>query len=59
MKYKLNKIESISAINDWHGLGKDNAKMLGAGKEVELEEPPKSLVDGGYLIEVKPKKASK
>ena len=59
MKYKLNKIKSISAINDWHGLGKDNAKMLEAGEEVELEEPPKSLVDGGYLIEVKPKKASK
>ena len=59
MKYKLDKIKSISAINDWHGLGKDNAKMLAAGKEVELKEPPKSLVDGGYLVEAKSKKESK
>ena len=56
MKYKLNKIESISAINDWHGLGEDNAKKLVAGKEVELEDPPESLIDGGYLVQTKSKK---
>ena len=56
MKYKLNKIESISAINDWHGLGEDNAKKLVAGKEVELEDPPESLIDGGYLVQAKTKK---
>tara|TARA_B100000902_G_C27076491_1_gene796717 strand:+ start:285 stop:464 length:180 start_codon:yes stop_codon:yes gene_type:complete len=59
MKYKLHKIDSISAINDWHGLGKDNAKKLEAGKEVELKDPPESLVNGGYLKEVKSKKESK
>ena len=56
MKYKLSKIKSISAINDWHGLGKDNAKMLVAGKEVELEDPPQSFLDGGYLVQAKSKK---
>ena len=56
MKYKLNKIKSISAINDWHGLGKDNAKKLVAGKEVELEDPPQSFLDGGYLVQAKSKK---
>lgn len=59
MKYKLNKIKSISAINDWHGLGESNAKKLVAGKEVELESPPQSFLDGGYLKEVKSKKESK
>ena len=34
MKYKINKIKSFSAINDWHGLGKDNAKKLEKGEEV-------------------------
>ena len=56
MKYKLNKIDSISAINDWHGLGKDNAKKLVAGEGVELESPPQSLMDGGYLVQVKSNK---
>ena len=56
MKYKLNKIESISAINDWHGLGEDNAKKLVAGEEVELEIPPQSFLDGGYLVQAKSKK---
>ena len=56
MKYKLSKIKSISAINNWHGLGKDNAKKLQAGEEVELKDPPESLVNGGYLKDVKSKK---
>ena len=59
MKYKLNKIKSISAINDWHGLGKDNAKKLVAGEEVELKNPPANFIDGGYLVESKSKKESK
>ena len=60
MKYKLNKIKSISAINDWHGLGESNAKKLVAGKEVELESPPQSFLDGGYLVQAKStKKESK
>jgi len=59
MKYKLNKIKSISAINDWWGLGEDNAKKLAAGEDVELESPPQSFVDSGYLKEVKSKKESK
>jgi len=56
MKYKLNKIKSISAINDWHGLGEDNAMKLVAGEEVELESPPQSFLDGGYLVQAKSKK---
>ena len=31
-------------------------KKLVAGKEVELESPPQSFLDGGYLVEAKPKK---
>ena len=35
MKYKLSKkIESLSAINDYHGLGKDAAMKLEAGESV-------------------------
>ena len=56
MKYKLKKIKSISAINDWHSLGEDNAKKLVAGEEVELESPPQSFLDGGYLVQAKSKK---
>ena len=59
MKYKLSKIKSISAINDWYGLGKEKAKELEAGKEVELKDPPTILVDGGYLVKCKSKKESK
>lgn len=59
MKYKINKIKSFSAINDWHGLGKDNAKKLEKGEEVELIDPPKNLVDGGYLKEVSIPKGGK
>ena len=46
MKYKLEKIKSISAVNNWHGLRRENAKSLANGETVELEDAPKSLVDG-------------
>ena len=56
MKYKLSKkIESLSAINDYHGLGKDAAMKLEAGESVELKKPPKGFIDNGYLIEAKNK----
>ena len=53
MKYKLNGITSVNALNDWQGLGKDNAALLNKGDAVELSDPPKHLVDGGYLVESK------
>ena len=59
MKNKINKIKSFSAINDWHGLGKDNAKRLEKGEAVELSSPPKKLVDGGYLIKASMPKGGK
>ena len=50
MKYKMSKkLTSFSAINDFHGLGADNAKKLENGESVELKTPPKKLVDGGWL----------
>ena len=55
MKYSLKKITSISAINDWHGLGREVAKKLENGDAVEIKDPPKILLDGGYLIESKNK----
>ena len=56
MKYIINKITSFSALEDWHGLGKENAERLKKGEAVELENPPKKLVDGGYLKQAtKPK----
>ena len=56
MKYKLSKkIESLSAINDYHGLGKDAAMKLEAGESIELKKPPKGFIDNGYLIEAKSK----
>jgi len=56
VKYKLSKkIQSLSAINDYHGLGKDAAMKLEAGESVELKKPPKGFIDNGYLIEAKNK----
>ncbi len=55
MKYVLKKITSISALNDWHGLGKVVAERLESGEAVEIQDPPKTLLDGGYLIESKKK----
>lgn len=50
MKYKMSKkLTAFSAINDFHGLGKDNAEKLEAGESVELKTPPKRLVDEGWL----------
>ena len=51
MKYILKKIKSISAINDWHGLGKEVAEKLKNGETVEIKDAPKALLDGGYLVE--------
>lgn len=49
MKYKINKIKSFSALENWQGLGKENAEKLEKGETVELSDPPKKLVEGGYL----------
>tara|TARA_X000001382_G_scaffold4670_2_gene4210 strand:+ start:9887 stop:10063 length:177 start_codon:yes stop_codon:yes gene_type:complete len=51
MKYIISKkINSFSAINDWQGLGKKIAEELESGKVVEIKNPPKHLVEGGYII---------
>jgi len=51
MKYKMSKkIKSFSALNDFQGLGKENADKLEEGKSVELKNPPKHLIDGGWII---------
>ena len=34
-------------------LGKEVAMELEAGKEIEIKDPPKHLIDGGYLLEAK------
>ena len=51
MKYILKKITSISALNDWQGLGKEVAQKLVSGESVEIKDPPKALLEGGYLVE--------
>ena len=56
MKYKIGKnIKSFSALNDWQGLGKENAEALESGKAVELKNAPKHLVKGNYIVEAKSK----
>ena len=55
MKYIVKKITSISALNDWQGLGKEVAEELEKGESVEIKDPPKALLDGGYLVENKKK----
>ncbi len=55
MKYILKKITSISAINDWQGLGKEIAEKLEKGEPIEIKDPPEALLDGGYLVENKKK----
>tara|TARA_R100000781_G_scaffold93711_2_gene58256 strand:+ start:155 stop:334 length:180 start_codon:yes stop_codon:yes gene_type:complete len=59
MKYILTKITSISALDDWQGLGKEIAEKLESGEEVEIKKPPKKLIEGGYLVEKKKKKGDK
>ena len=59
MKYKINKITSFSALENWQGLGKETAEKLEKGGEVELKDPPKKLVDGGYLKEANKPKGGK
>ena len=51
MKYILKKITSISALNDWQGLGKEIAEKLESGEAVEIKDAPKALLEGGYLVE--------
>tara|TARA_R100001244_G_scaffold6749_1_gene8810 strand:+ start:222 stop:398 length:177 start_codon:yes stop_codon:yes gene_type:complete len=54
MKYKMSKkMSSISALNDFQELGREVAMELEAGKEIEIKDPPKHLIDGGYLIKAK------
>ena len=54
MKYKMSKkMSSFSALNDFQGLGREVAMELEAGKEIEIKDPPKHLIDGGYLLEAK------
>tara|TARA_Y100000310_G_scaffold70277_1_gene65871 strand:- start:2655 stop:2837 length:183 start_codon:yes stop_codon:yes gene_type:complete len=57
MKLKMNKkkIQSFNALNDHQGLGKDVADKLKAGETVEIKNPPKHLIKGGYIIEAKSK----
>lgn len=58
MKYiKTKKISTFKALDDFQGLGRENANALEAGKEVELEDPPKHLVKGGYIKKAEIKNA--
>ena len=51
MKFKISKkIQSFSAMGDWQGLGKEVAEKLEDGNAVEIKNPPKHLVEGGYII---------
>ena len=59
MKYKINKITSFSALENWQGLGKENAERLEKAEPVELENPPKKLVDGGYFKQASKPKGGK
>tara|TARA_Y100001963_G_scaffold95379_1_gene131257 strand:+ start:813 stop:995 length:183 start_codon:yes stop_codon:yes gene_type:complete len=59
MKYKINKIASFSALENWQGLGKENAERLENGEAVELIDPPKKLVEGGFLKEASTPKGGK
>ena len=50
MRYKISKkITSFSAMDDWQGLGKETAEKLENGETVEIKNPPKHLVEGGYI----------
>ena len=60
MKYIIGKnIQSFSAVNDWQGLGQKNAEALEKGEAVEINKPPKHLVEGNYIVEAKNKKGVK
>ena len=60
MKYGIGKnIQSFSALNDWQGLGQENAEALEEGKAVELKTPPKHLVEGNYIVKAENKKGAK
>jgi len=58
MKYKMsNKLQSFSALNDFQGLGKERADELEKGKSVELKNPPKHLIDGGWIVPAEKKES--
>ena len=51
--FETKKIQSFSAMDDWQGLGKEVAEKLENGEAVEIKNPPKHLVEGGYIIKQK------
>ena len=58
MKYKKSeKIKEFSGVNNYHQLGENNAKKLNSGESIELKNPPKALIDGGWLEPSKAKEA--
>jgi|TARA_R100001510_G_scaffold39397_1_gene35855 hypothetical protein len=53
MKYKQGKLfKRITKSQDYHRIGKENWEKLKKDESVDFE-PPKELVDKGYLIEEK------
>ena len=51
MKYKQGKLfKRITKSQDYHRIGKENWEKLKKDESVDFE-PPKELVDKGYLIE--------
>ena len=65
MKIKLkDKDNPISSSSGWcfinTGFCSTIIESINSGKEVELESPPQSFLDGGYLVQAKStKKESK
>ncbi len=54
MKYVKGKnFHEIDAMNNYEGLGQENFQALERGESVDLKEPPKSLVKGGYIKQTK------
>ena len=50
MKYVKGKnFHEIDAMNNYEGLGQENFQALERGESVDLKEPPKELVKGGYI----------
>ena len=53
MKYKQGKLfKRITKSQDYHRIGKENWEKLKKDESVDFE-PPKELVDKGYLTEEK------
>ena len=55
-KYKATSKFDVDAHDNFEGLGADNAAALRNGKSVELENPPKKLIDNKSIEEVGGKK---